>query len=556
MSRSFSSFCRRIGLALLPVLLLLTGCGGDEIPVGPSAPDSYYDLLDALEAGKPLRSVGRTGNATTLLFTDGQSLSILLSDLFVYDCTETDPAKVQVNPATGTWTVGAKDTGIPRTESASARSCVPVYAWFTWASFHLVISNGETLSLQGASPTGKHRLPVIRITTDGGRSISDKVTYVPGTIVFEDPDGLYSSVPTREGRMGIRGRGNTSWNFEKKSWKVKLDEKQSVFGLPADKDWALLANYSDKSLLRNMVAMELSRIVGMHWTPAMVSCEVYLNGEYQGCYVLAEHKEVSGHKVDITPATAQDNEGEAVTGDYYIEIDGHQDEPFWFWTGVGIPVMLKDPNEPTDAQKAYVRKLFSDFETTLYADDFADPVTGYARFIDVGSFIKYFIVQELAKNVDGNLRSSTYLAKHRGGKMEMYHLWDFDIAFGNCNYFPDFWPGTDNTYQGWFVKDYINASRKSDGWYGRLFQDPAFLAAVRAEWNRVLPQLQRVPDYIDQQAELLGKAVDRNFERWPILGKKVWPNVVAPSTYQGEIDYLKDFYVNRLFWMDAALAAL
>ena len=548
------SICRK--WCLLGLMLLLAGCRGDEILESPDAPAVYYDLLDAMTAGKRLDGVERTGESTMISFSDGSRLEIPLKELFIYDCTESDPVAVTVNNATGTWMIGQKDTGIHESASASARDCKPVYAWFTWTTVSMTISNGETLTIRGPSASGKHRLPVIRITTDGNRSILDKETYVPGSIVFEDPDCLYSEVPYLECRMGIRGRGNTSWSFEKKSWKVKLDEKQTVFGFHKDKDWALLANYSDKTLLRNMVAMELSRIVGMRWTPAMVSTEVYLNGQYQGCYVLSEHKEVSKEKVDIQPATDQDNEGEAVTGDYYIEIDGHQDEPFWFWTGVGIPVMLKDPNQPTDQQKAYIKSLFNDFETTLYADNFADPETGYASYIDVASFVKYFIVQELCKNVDGNLRSSTYLTKHRSGKMVMYHVWDFDIALGNCNYFPDFWEGATNSYEGWFVKDCINSSKKNDGWFGRLFQDPVFLEAVRAEWKRVFPQLQGIPAYIDGQAELLGKAADRNFEKWPILNKKVWPNVVATGSYKGELDYLKEFYTSRLFWMDAALADL
>ena len=554
MSRTFFSI--RLVWCLLGVLLLLTGCRGDDTPEGPDVPAVYYDLLDAMTAGKRLSGVERIGESTRISFTDGSLLEIPLKELFIYDCTESDPAPVTVNSTTGTWRIGQKDTGIRQSSSSSARACQPVYAWFTWTSVSMIISNGETFTLRGSSPSGNHRLPIIRITTDGGRSISDKETYVPGSIVFEDPDCLYSDVPYLESRMGIRGRGNTSWSFEKKSWKVKLDEKQAVFGIHKDKDWALLANYSDKTLLRNMVAMELSRILGLRWTPAMVSAEVYLNGQYQGCYVLAEHKEVSKEKVDIQPVTEQDNEGEALTGDYYIEIDGHQDEPFCFWTGVGIPVMLKEPNLPTDQQKAYIRQLFSDFEKVLYSDAFADPRQGYARFIDVESFVKYFIVEELTKNVDGNLRSSTFMTKHRNGKMVLYHVWDFDIALGNCNYFPEFWEGATNSYEGWFVKDYINASKKNDGWFGRLFQDPVFLEAVRTEWKRVFPQLQGIPEYIDAQAELLGKAADRNFEKWPILSKKVWPNVVATGSYKGELDYLKEFYTSRLFWMDAALAAL
>lgn len=543
-------------LALLLLFLLPVGCHPDDKPETPVAPKAYFDLLDALDADLELQTIARQGNSTHLIFTDGSTLDIPLEELFIYDCTESDPAPVRVDPATGTWKVGDKDTGITRSEEVLPRNCVPVYAWFTWASVSWIISNGETLTIRGESATGQYRLPVVRITTDGGQVIADKINYVPGTIVFEDPDGLYSDVPLQECRMGIRGRGNTTWGFEKKPWRVKLDEKQSVMGFHKDKNYALLANYSDKTLLRNMVAMELSRILGFSWTPHMVSVEVFLNDEYQGCYTLSEHKQVASHKVDIKVVDPETVEGEALTGGYYIEIDGSQDEPFCFWTDVGIPVMLSEPEQPNDAQKAYLKQLFKDFEDALYSEDFKDPEKGYAHYIDVDSFVKFFILQELAKNVDGNLRKSTFLTKEQGGKLEMYHVWDFDIAFGNCNYFPDFWPGTTNTYEGWFVKDYINYSYKCDGWYGRLFKDPAFVEKVRACWNQHKEEFLGIPDYIDENVRLLGKAPARNFERWKILGKKVWPNVVAPGTYSGEIDYLKEFYLNRLNWMDQALAAL
>ncbi len=399
-------------------------------------------------------------------------------------------------------------------------------------------------------------LPYVEITTEGGAPILDKENYVPGSIVFHDPDCLYSNVQELTCEMGIRGRGNTTWNMPKKPWKVKLSSKQEVFGMPKNKNWALLANYSDKTLLRNITAMEISRIIGMQWTPEMRSVEVYLNGEYQGVYSYAQHKEVSKEKVNIEVVTEEDNEGEAVTGGYYIEIDGSQDEDCSFWTEVGIPIMIDDPEVPTEAQRTYIKQYFKDFETALYADNYASPTEGYAKYIDPDSFIKNYLIQELVKNVDGNLRKSTFITKERNSRMMMYHVWDFDIAFGNCNYFPDFWPGVTNGPEGWFVKNHINASEPNDGWYGRMFKDPAFKERVKEIWNNAKSDLQGIPAYIDYNVDLLDGAQNRNFATWKILDKQVWPNLYVFGSYDKEVEYLKSFYSDRLKWLDDALNSL
>ena len=422
-------------------------------------------------------------------------------------------------------------------------------------TYAAVLSDGTTRNYTVSLET-VHPLPTVYLTTEGQAEIKDKENYVPGSIRILDPDGMYSDVKEFECTMGIRGRGNTTWDMPKKPWKVKLSEKKEIFGISKNKNWAVLANYSDKTLLRNTVAMELSRILGMKWTPEMKSVEVYLNGDYQGCYSFSQHKEVSKDKVNIEVVTESDNEGEALTGGYYIEIDGSQDEDFCFWTQVGIPVMMSDPEVPTTQQREYIKKLFSDFETALYSDNFRDPQEGYAKYIDVDSFIKFYIIQELSKNVDGNLRKSTFITKERGKKMEMYHVWDFDIAFGNCNYFPDFWEGVTNGPEGWFVKDFINYKQKNDGWFGRLFKDPAFVQRVKEIWNEAMPALEEIPNFIDYNATLLGGAPDRNFNKWKILDKKVWPNVEAFGTYDAEINYLKSFYTTRLKWLDKAINAL
>lgn len=405
-----------------------------------------------------------------------------------------------------------------------------------------------------ADVSGK-RIPIIYITTEYLAPIVSKDDYVNATVIVEDRDGLYSGDLYYEGTMRIKGRGNTTWNMPKKPWRIKLDEKHPLLGMPQEKDWCLLANYSDKTLIRNLVAMELSEICGMDWSPRMRQVEVYLNGEYQGCYTLAEHKEVSDERVDIDVVGEYDCSGESVTGGYYLEIDQSMDEAYCFMTPCGIPVMFSAPEYPTYAQLEYVKTYFSDFEASLFADDFTVREDHYSDYIDVGSLINFFIIQELSKNIDGNLRKSSFVVKEKNERMRMYHVWDFDIAFGNADYFTsDF--GVPNGYQGWYVKDY-SAAGKNTGWLWRLFQDPLFVEAVKERWAELKPRLEtEIPAFIDEQSALVSDAQKRNFQKWRILDEEVWPNLVCLGSYDEEVAYLKDFYLDRLRWIDENLPFL
>ena len=404
------------------------------------------------------------------------------------------------------------------------------------------------------------QVPVIRITTENGAPVVDKKNYIKGTVVIEDPAGMYWDTPRLELKMtkdGIRGRGNTPWDMPKKPYKMKFDSKVSIFGLGEDKEWVILANYADKTLLRNVVAMKLSEIVGMPWTPAMLPVEVYMNGSYLGCYTFSEHKKVSEHRVDLDIVGESDNSGDAVTGDYYMEIEQNQDETTCFYTQVcGIPMMFSDPEVPTAAQLQYVKDYFRQAETALRSSNFTDPDTGWQKYIDIETFAKAYLVNELTKNIDGNMRKSSFITKKKNDKFQMYHLWDYDLALGNCNYLDDEFGASDGP-EGWFIKDYTWARYSPLGyhhqWFTILTKDPAFCAKVKELWNTHYDELKNIPGFIDQMATYLKDAQKRNFEKWNILNTHVWPNVVVTGSYQGEIDYLKSFYSSRFNWLDGRI---
>lgn len=415
----------------------------------------------------------------------------------------------------------------------------------------LALSDGSSIEYT-VSVSSPIDFPTVYITTEDGSDIRSKEVYSNGTVRFEDPLRVYSDVTAFEAPTRVRGRGNTTWTmFDKKPYRIKLDEKAKVFGQPKNKDWVLLANYSDKTLLRNIACMEISRIVGMTWTPVMYSVDVYLNGKYRGVYTFADQVEVGKNRINITVAGPEDVSGEALTGDYLFELESSMDEITCFRSSVmGAPVMFKDPDIPQAAQLKYVQDYFTAFEKALKAGNAAE----VDNLIDIDSFVNFFIAQELVKNIDGNIRKSTYMTKTRGGKLKMHTLWDFDLALGNCDYF-HLNPGCDSSPKGWYVKFYSDRGANT-GWYYYLFKNRAFIEKVNRRWDELYPRLKELPAFIDAQAEFISRAQERNFTKWPILNTYVWPNVKVTGSWKGELEYMKSFYNERLEWMNKELKTL
>lgn len=389
------------------------------------------------------------------------------------------------------------------------------------------------------------RIPQVFIDTEGGAPILDKENYVNSTLIVKDLDRYYSDEVSFTGVGGVKGRGNSTWGMDKKPYRVKLDEKASLLGLSKDKSWAMLANHTDKTLLRNITAFEISRIAEMRWTPASYSVDFYLNGSYKGVYALTEHVKVSKDRLDLD--LVEDGE---VTGDYFLELDFHYDEPAKFKTEKEkLPIMFKDPEEPSNEQFEYVKSQFNKAEEILYSESFTDPDDGYRKYIDVPSFINYYIVQELAKNVDGNMRGSCYMALLSDGKIMMPLVWDFDIAFGNADHITWEQGASSREYDGWFIKT-------CSPWFDRFFQDPSFVSELKARWNELKPRLDGVPGFIREHAELLEQPQARNFKPvsaggagWNI-NKAEWNTSIVRGSYQAEVDYLVDFVRRRIDWLD------
>ena len=371
-----------------------------------------------------------------------------------------------------------------------------------------------------------------------------RTSYVDATMRIIDPEHRYWDTDVFESAIQIKGRGNSTWSFPKKPYHIKLGQKASVFGMHKNRDWVLLANYSDKSLLRNQVSQRLAKTVGMSWAPESYNVDLFINGDYQGSYDFTEQKEVAGHRVNI----------DIDAGDCYLEIEAKKDNPVWFDTKrMNIPIMFSDPEEPSPALKTEIENYINEFETVLVSSYFDDPVKGYERYIDVDSFAKNYIVQELTKNIDGDLFKSLFLVKKKTGKLEFYHVWDFDLALGNCNYIGGHAQVTSGP-EGWYIMNHTQEGINT-GWYYYLFKGPKFKAAVKRIWQASYSEFLTVPDFIDGQYNQIAGSAGRNFTRWPILDTYIWPNIVWLGDHKLEVDYMKDFYTKRLDWMNQEISS-
>ena len=379
------------------------------------------------------------------------------------------------------------------------------------------------------------QLPALSVTTAGKADIVDKETYLDADMTLTPTDGSAPVTAT----LQIKGHGNSTWGLPKKSYRLKLNDKAGLLGMPKDKNWVLIANYSDKTLLRNRTAFQLSRRLGMAWTPRIQPVELTLNGVYMGAYDLVEEVRVDKNRVNVTEID-DTTSGDPADGGYLVEVNELMDDNVCWRTTRKVAFCIKDPDPSTPGQAAYIKDYIQTAEDALFSGNLTNPTTGYANYIDVDSLIDWYLIEELFKNTDSGFLSSVYIYKDKGGKLTFGPVWDFDISAGNTDYI-------DSTPQGFWTD--------KASWIARLKQaDPTFEARVRARWKAIkAKEIDTLPAYIDARAAELAGAEQRNFNRWPIIGVYVWPNAYVGTSYQDEVDHLKTWLTQRTAWMDANL---
>jgi spore coat protein CotH len=382
-------------------------------------------------------------------------------------------------------------------------------------------------------------LPTVSIHTLNGEIPYDKEHQIVSQLTIISKDGtklLSESGTTRE-------RGNASRDFPKKPWRIKFDKKQNVLDAPAKaKKWTLINNYGDKTLMRNLVAFEVSRRMGMAYTPYGTAVDVLLNGEFKGCYQLCDQVTINKNRVNITEMTPDDNQGIALTGGYLIEVDAYAyNEKSWFNSNKGNPVTIKSPDEDeiTANQKQYIRNFFNKMENQ------------WSVYLDVNSFLRHFLVGEFSGNTDTYW--SVFMYKERDEDLlRVGPVWDFDLAFNNDQ---RIYPVNNH-------KDYIYRDGGSCAGNMKTFVDNIVVkdATAKRQLVEIWDEARRsglteenLLACVDHWASELEQSQRLNFLRWPVLNQRVHQNPPTKGSFQAEVEVVRTFIKERLLWMDKKL---
>lgn len=407
-------------------------------------------------------------------------------------------------------------------------------------------------------------LPIVIVDTRG-RGIGSG-SYTEGQAIIVDVDETTGRAEITDeydfgGTIGMKQRGSSSSGFPKKQWAMEIwdenneDTNASILGMPSESDWILYAPYSDKSLMRNFLSYKWSNDIGRYAVRTRL-VELFLNlgtgnlsytSHYHGVYVLMEKIKRDDSRVDIDRLTPGDNSLPEISGGYIVKKDRLDPGDSGFRTNSGHTLAYYEPkeNEITNAQDNFLQGLFDDFETALFGANFRDPVNGYARYFDVGASIDHHIMVEICKNIDG-YRLSTFAHIPRNGLITMGPIWDYNLSLGNANYLNGWIP------QGWY---YELIGGGDYPWYSRLFQDADYVQKYIDRWAEIRKgpfQTDTLLADIDATAAKLAEAQVRNFDRWDIIGSYVWPNPnPIPTSYAGEIAFMKNWLQSRVNWMDS-----
>ena len=383
-------------------------------------------------------------------------------------------------------------------------------------------------TMQTAEDTG---LPRVYITTPGGVGINSKDVYVEdGTLsIFDKNGGLELNILS-----DFKGRGNSTWQMPKKPYAIKLSSKAEVMGMPKHKRWVLLANWLDRTLLRNDVAFEIARkCPALPWTPRGEFVELYLNGKHRGNYYLCEHIKIDKNRVNIDEIDEETPETD-LSGGYLLEFDTYSNaEINYFYTKhKNLPVTIKEPDEEVITSwehpaYTYIQDYVNSVEEALNKGDYSEIET----LIDVESYAEWWLLYNLVGNLEPNHPKSCYMYKKRNGKLYAGPAWDFDCA--------TFIPGR----KGALLTQVL--------WYGYLFKHDAFKSLVKERWTVLKPEFEKVFTYIDEKAEYIRESNEINLEMWPVTQNV---NEDIDLSYDDAVNRMKEAYRERITELDKVIS--
>jgi len=527
-------------LTLLTASVALVSCDKASARMNEREVEKILDEVPALYADE-----GFSGGIRLFMFTKKGNQGSLMGDV---ECSISDESRIialKVPPGrnlgelTPTFTTRNCDLYWGDEKLASGKTMIDL-------SVSQILTakdrNGKTAEYFLFVQTVNNGLPVVVIETESGKIPSDK-TPVKGTVAISGGTTAYSS-PLSAVHMliSLRGQSSASDRAPKKSYKIELLKSGGLLDMPKGSDWVLVANYFDRSLMRNYLGYNTARIFGnMEYSPRMRYVDLFVDDVYMGNYLLGEHRKVNANRINIEKHSAEEDTG------YLLEINsrspdlGKRQNIDYFATSMGLIIDFKTPHRDviTNKQRNFIKDYVKKTEQAIFEDG------NYEDYIDVPSFVDWLLVEEIFKNMDSAFHLSCFITKPAGGKLRMGPVWDFDLSCGNSNY------GTAGRYtiaspKGWYTADSV--------WYKKLLTYDEFYAAFKARWNEMRDYSKEyIFKLIDDTAAMIDRSQEENFNRWPIMGTYVWPspdNLIKADTYEKQIDELKKWLEERYDWLD------
>jgi subtilisin-like proprotein convertase family protein len=412
-------------------------------------------------------------------------------------------------------------------------------------------------------------LPIVAIETNGNTIADDPKVMADMKIIYNGVgirNYLTDTTTDYSGKIGIEYRGNYSASLPQKPYAFETWDSLGnainvpLLGMPAENDWLLIANYNDKSFARNILPFHFFDEMG-HYSIRSRLVDVVLDGNYQGIYLLCEKIKRDNNRVNIANLTPTEITSPDVTGGYMLKIDYWDNSNSWQlnYSPINCPtsdvhMVYVSPNaiEIVPQQASYIQNYINDFETALYSSTFDDPLIGYRKYIDVGSFIDYFLVNEVTRNIDG-FKKSRYFSKDKDlldgtlSRLKAGPVWDFDWSQKDIN------AGTQDG--SGFIYGECNQDVIPPGWYIRLLEDPTFANEVRCRYNELRASIfdtVAIQAKIDSVAQVVNESQNWHYLVWGNMGVASGTGEVqAPSqSYAEEIQKLKDWYNRRFAWLD------
>lgn len=385
-------------------------------------------------------------------------------------------------------------------------------------------------------------IPVVIIDTPEGIGITSKSIWTENVSMnVYSPEGFLDF----SGPLSMKGRGNSTWLQSKKPYALKLDKKNEILGMPKHKRWVLLANHYDKSNIRTDLAFFMGNMSeAMGYSPRTQFVNYVMNGQYEGLYVLTEQLKIDENRISFGPSNHEDG--------FLMEIDaraGEDPEDIFFRVGhIPQPIVIKDPDVVVGEENYnYLVDFLQKADESLFSEDWLDPLSGYKNYIDIESFVDWYLINEISKNNDAVFFSSCYMNLEREGKLRMGPLWDYDLAFANYKALDPSDPNHATEIEGFWIKNVA--------WFSRMYQDPEFVSLIKQRFDFYYQNQEELYELILDKKDLISKSLILNDNKWHFYSSSDDENAIL-TAHAEECNKMIEWIKARFDWLNSLFSSM